>query len=109
MARRSYDVTPHSFSQICAFWGMVIAAFTHFFGGLFHALVKWAFKDGAVYNILTTMVNVLQLIGNIALLIAIALPAYQFVKYKSKGWRIFYWISFALFIVAVIFGFAIRV
>ena len=106
MSRRTSTI---SWTEICAFWGMVIAAFTHFFGGLFRALVNWAFKSGAVHDILNTLVNVFTLVGNIALLIAIALPAYQFVKYKSKGWRIFYWISFALFIVAVIFGFAIQV
>lgn len=107
MARRSYDVTPHSLTEICAFWGMVIAAFSHFFGGLFRALVNWAFESGAVHDVLLTIINVLSLIGNIALLVAIALPAYQFVKYKSKGWRVFFWISFVLFIIAVIFGFAV--
>lgn len=106
MSRHTYSVT---WTEICAFWGMVIAAFMHFFGGLFKALLNWAFKSGAVHDILNTLVNVLSLAGNIALLVAIALPAYQFVKYKTKGWKIFYWIAFALFIIGVIFGFAIKI
>lgn len=105
MSRRYYSNT---WSEICAFWGMVIAGFSHFFGGLFRALVNWAFKSGAVHDILTTVINVLSLLGNIALLVAIALPAWQFVKYRTKGWRVFYWIAFVLFILGVIFGFAIQ-
>lgn len=105
MSRRYSSVT---WTEICAFWGMVIAGFSHFFGGLFRALVKWAFgNDGNVTHILNNIVNILTLVGNIALLVAIALPAYQFVKYKSKGWRVFYWIAFALFVIGVVFGVAI--
>ncbi len=100
MARRYSSVT---WTEICAFWGMVIAGFAHFFGGIFRALIKWAFS-GNIANFFNDLVYILTLIGNIALLVAIALPAYQFVKYKSKGWRVFYWIAFALFLVGVVFG-----
>jgi len=100
MARRYSSVT---WTEICAFWGMVIAGFTHFFGGIFRALIKWALS-GNIANFFNDLVYILTLIGNIALLVAIALPAYQFVKYKSKGWRVFYWIAFALFLVGVVFG-----
>ena len=106
MARRYSSVT---WTEICAFWGMVIAAFTHFFGGLFRALVNWAFSDSKVGSVLNSIANICQLLGNIALLVAIAVPAYQFVKYKSKGWRVFYWIAFVLFILGVVFGVAILV
>lgn len=101
MARRYSSVT---WTEICAFWGMVIAGFTHFFGGLFRALVKWAFSDSNAARVLNRIADICTLLGNIALLIAIALPAYQFVKYKTKGWRVFYWIAFALFLVGVVFG-----
>ena len=105
MSRRYSTI---SWTEICAFWGMVVAGFTHFFGGLFHALVKWAFNDSKFGNVLNSIANICELLGNIALLIAIALPAYQFVKYKSKGWKIFYGISLALFILGVVFGVAIK-
>ena len=104
MARHSYSVT---WTEICAFWGMVVAAFTHFFGGMFHALVRLFFSDSKAASLLTNIANICQLLGNVALLIAIALPAYQFVKYKTKGWRIFYWVSLILFILGVVFGIAI--
>ncbi len=104
MSRNYSTIT---WTEVCAFWGMVIAGFSHFFGGLFRGLVKWAFSDGNAARILNNIVNILTLVGNIALLVAIALPAYQFVKYKTKGWRVFYWIAFALFLVGVVFGVAI--
>lgn len=105
MARR---YTSYTWTEVCAFWGMVIAGFAHFFGGFFNALVRWAFSDNSnATRILTSIVNILTLLGNIALLVAIALPAYQFVKYRTKGWRVFYWIAFALFLIGVVFGVAL--
>lgn len=101
MAKRYSVVT---WTEICAFWGMVIAGFTKFFGGVFKATLEWIVKEGAAHDILIKIHNTLSFLGDIALLIAIAVPAYQFVKYKSKGWRVFYWIAFAIFVVAVIFG-----
>ena len=94
-------------TEICAFWGMVIAGFSHFFGGVFRALVKWVFGGSKVAGLLNSAVNILTIVGNIALLVAIALPAYQFVKYRSKGWRIFFWIAFVLFVVSVVLGVAL--
>ncbi len=104
MSRRYSSST---WTEVCAFWGMVVAGFSHFFGGLFKGLVRWAFSDGEVGRILTRIADVCTLLGNIALLVAIAVPAWQFVKYKTKGWRVFYWISLVLFIIGVVFGVAI--
>ena len=98
-----------TWTEICAFWGMVVAGFSHFFGGLFNALVRWVFGNSDFAHILTTIANVFSLLGNIALLVAIALPAWQFVKYKTKGWRIFYFIALVLFIVGVVFGVVISI
>lgn len=97
-----------SWTEICAFWGMVVAGFSHFFGGLFRALVEWVFGNSEARHILIRIADICTLLGNIALLVAIALPAYQFVKYKSKGWKIFYWIALALFVIGVVFGVAIQ-
>ena len=96
-----------SWTEVCAFWGMVIAGFSHFFGGLFRALVNWALNGSKVASLMLNIASILQLLGNIALLIAIAVPAYDFVRDKTRGWRIFYWVSFAFFVLGVIFGVAI--
>ena len=105
MARRYYSST---WTEICAFWGMVIAGFTHFFGGLFRALIKWVFSNSSVASILNRIADICTLLGNIALLVALIIPAWQFVKYKSKGWKVFFWIALVLFVVSVVFGVAIQ-
>ena len=103
MSRHSYSSS--TWVEVCAFWGMVVAAFSHFFGGLFNALLGWLHDlDPKMVNILGRVANICQLLGSIALLVAIAVPAYQFVKYKSKGWKVFYWIALVLFILGVVFG-----
>ena len=100
MSRRASTFT---LTEICAFWGMVVAAITHFLGGLFHALVR-LFDIG---GILSSVANICQILGNVALIVAIALPAYQYVKYRTKGWRIFYVIALVMFILGVGLGIAI--
>lgn len=105
MARRYSTVT---WTEICAFWGMVIAGFTKFFGGMCDAIVSWTDITGTAHDVLTKLVTALSFVGEVALVVAIAVPAYQFVKYKSKGWRIFYWIAFVIFIVAVVLGHTVQ-
>ena len=39
MSRRSY--TTHTWTEVCAFWGMVIAAVAYIFSGLFNFLVNY--------------------------------------------------------------------
>lgn len=103
MSRKSYST--HTWTEICAFWGMVIAAVAYIFSGLFRFLINWI--DGishSVASVLNTISSVTQLLGSIALLIAIAIPAWQFVKYKSKGWRVCYWIALVIYVLGVGFG-----
>ena len=107
MARRStHSVRErHSLTEICAFWSMTIAGCAFLFGGVIRFIVsliknisdKTASTLGQVYTIFS-------FIGQIALIIAIALPAYQFVKYKSKSWKVFYWIMLVVFAFGVVLG-----
>ena len=95
----------HSWTQICAFWGMLIAAFSYLFDGLFNCLIKWI--DNISYDLahtLSTIASICKLLGSIALLVAIAAPAWEFVKYKRKVWKVFYWIALVVYILGVTFG-----
>lgn len=105
MARR---YSTYTWTEVCAFWGMVVAAFTRFFGEFFKSLVKWIFGNSSAGKFLHQAANVLTLLGNIALVVAIALPAFQFVRFKSKGWKVFYWIAFTLFLISVVFGYVLE-
>ena len=43
-------------------------------------------------------------LGNIALIIAVAIPAWQFVKYRSTGWKVVYWIALVGFALGAVLG-----
>lgn len=49
-------------------------------------------------------ITVLTFIKDIALLLAITLPAYSFAKSLGKTWVIVFWVIFIIFSVALVFG-----
>ena len=102
MARR---YSTYTWTEVCAFWGMVVAGLTRFFGEFFKSMVKWVFGGTSGETFMYQAAHVLSLLGNIALVVAIALPAFQFVRFKPQGWRVFYWIMFTLFLISVVFGY----
>lgn len=81
-----------SFTKFCAFWGITIAATLFLVGGTFQILDKL----GVNFDGIQTCINVFELVAKIALLIAVGIPAYGYVKNKKLGWRI-------VFIVAIVF------
>lgn len=82
-----------SFSVVCAFWGLVIAAAVFVTSGVFQA-----------FGLLSSVVGILDLVGKIALFLAVALCAYQFVKDMKTGWKVVYWIALVVYAVGVVFG-----
>ena len=82
-----------SLTSVCAFVGLIIAAGVFVVSGIFNALGLF----GAV-------VGILDLVGKIALFLAIAICAYQFVIGKTKGWKVVYWIALIVYAVGVVFG-----
>lgn len=52
------------------------------------------------------IISVVSLIKDLAVFAAISLGAWCFVKNKKKGWRICYWISFALYLICMVLGVA---
>ncbi len=81
------------FSVVCAFWGLIIAATVFVTSGIFQA-----------FGILGTVVGILDLIGKIALFLAVALTAFQFVKGRNAAWKIVYWIALIVYAAGVVFG-----
>ena len=77
-----------SFVKLCAFIGLIIAAFLFVFGGIF---------SGAVGSIL-------ELIGKIALLIAVAFPAYEYSRHMHIVWRVIFWIALVIYIAGCVLG-----
>ena len=48
--------------------------------------------------------NVLSALASLALLIVVAIVAYDFAKHQDKGWRIVYWVIVIISLCAVLFG-----
>ncbi len=104
MSRR-YSGT-HTWTEICAFWAVVISGFAYLFGGIVKLLISTikSLNGTNTANLLNNIYNIITFIGNIALIIAVAIPAWQFVKYKATGWKVVYWIAIVGFAFGAVLG-----
>ncbi len=84
--------------RTCAFWGMAVAAVLYLVSGIIALIDRFAGTS------LSTIVGIFSLLGNIAIIVAIALPAYSYVRGRGKSWRITYWVLLAVFVLGVVFG-----
>jgi lysylphosphatidylglycerol synthetase-like protein (DUF2156 family) len=92
-------------TQFCAFWAMTIAAMMYIFSGVINLIIK-AVSDISTKTagMLSTVTSILTFLANIALVIAIALPAYSYVRGRSRSWKVFYWVALAIYALGVVFG-----
>ena len=90
--------------KFCAFWAMAIAALLYIFSGVINVIIKIMTKigDKAVPGALNTLVSVFSLLGGIATIIAIALPAYNYVRGRGRGWKAFYIVCLIVFALGVV-------
>lgn len=102
MSRRYSTST---WTEICAFWAMVISGFAYLFGGAIRFIMSFV-DDVAprTMALLNNIINIITFVGNIALIVAIAIPAWQFVKYKGTGWKVVYWIALVGFALGAVLG-----
>lgn len=100
------STSPRFTVNLCAFWAMVIAAFMYVFSGLIHLLLSCVDSIGASKSagVLRSLVSIGSFIGNIALIVAIAIPAYNFVRGKNRNWKVCYWIALVFFAFGVVLG-----
>ena len=87
--QRTEGQARRSFVKMCAFGGLILAAFLFVFGGLFSG---------------STFAEILEAVGKIALLIAVTFPAYEFSRGCRKGWRIVFWIALVIYIAGCVLG-----
>ncbi len=91
-------ITNGSIVRTCAFWGMAVAAVLYLVSGIF------ALIDRFVGTSFSQVISILSLLGNIAIIVAIAFPAYSYVSGKNKNWRIMYWVLLVVYVLGVVFG-----
>ena len=91
---RSETAAKNELAAFCAFWALLIA------GILF--LVKLILN--VVEAKLGKFEDIINMIVAIMLGLAIALTAYKYVRGKSKGWKIAYWVMIILYFVMAMCG-----
>lgn len=86
--QRTEGQAKRDFIKLCAFIALLISAFLFVFGALFSGAVN----------------SVLNLVAKLALLVAIAFPAYSFSRGCTKVWRIIFWIALVIYIAGCVLG-----
>ena len=102
MAKKKKENRTHSYDvvNLCACIALFITAL------LF--LTRWIvnlFNFAALGRVL----SILDFVAQIALLVAIALPAYRHVKscaYNRRVWRTCYWVALVVYVLVVFLGFS---
>lgn len=104
MSRKYYG--SHTWTEICAFWAIVISGFAYLFGGVVKFLISviQSLKASNTAAILNSIYNVITFLGNIALIVAVAIPAWQYVKGRSRAWKAVYWIALIGFALGAVLG-----
>ncbi|MGN0817598.1 MAG: hypothetical protein ACI4L9_01395 [Candidatus Coproplasma sp.] len=103
MAKRRTTQTTERRDMVktCAFWGLAISAVMYVVGGIIAFVAKYTGSVGAILNQIS---SILSLLASLGLLVAIALPAYGYVRGKKRAWKIFYWIALIIYVLGVVFG-----
>lgn len=103
MAKKSNNVAreKRDLTKFCAFWGLAIAAILFVVTAVLNAVKSLA-------NITSTpldwCISIFDLLAKIALLVAIGLPAYGYVKGKGKGWKVFFAVALIIYALGVVFS-----
>ncbi len=82
--------------KLCAFWGIFFAAVLFVARG-----ILGLFDLG---NVGGTIISVFDLLGKLALLVAVAFPAYNYVRGKAQVWKIVYWAALVVYVAGCVLG-----
>lgn len=81
-----------SFTKFCAFWGITLAATLFLVNGILKLLTNLGVESDG----LNSCMSAFDFIAKLALLVAVGIPAYGYVRNKKLGWKI-------VFIIAIVF------
>ncbi len=88
----STSTSNYSLVKVCAFWGVVLAGIAGLVSFILNLLGKCDVHIGWGNKV----AGACSLIAQIALFVSAWLAAWDYVKYKSQGWRIIFWVFFVL-------------
>lgn len=95
-ARERRDLT-----KFCAFWSLVIAATLFVVTAVLNIVNSLIEIKSPAFN---TCMSVFDVLAKVALLIAIGIPAYGYVRGRSKGWKICFWLAMVIYALGVVFS-----
>ncbi len=94
----STSTSNYSLVKVCAFWGIVLAGIA----GLISFILNVLGKCGVTIAWGGKVAGACNLISTIALFISAWLAAWDYVKYKSQGWKVVFWVFFVLALLGVL-------
>lgn len=92
-ARERRDLTKFS-----AFWSITLAGVVV----LFRFVLQLLMKLGVVITWGNSVVSICGILSSVLLVLAVAFPAYAYVRGKKKGWKIVFWVALVLHIMGVV-------
>lgn len=88
-------------TKFCAFWSLAIASILFVVTAILN-IIKSAcnIENGT----LSLCISIFDIVAKVALLIAIGIPAYSYVKGRGKGWKIFFWFALLIYALGIVFS-----
>lgn len=102
----TYHETNYQTVKFASFWAVAISSLLYIVGGILK-FIEWLAKQfkWTVHGSLGPIGQVLNLIASILLVVALGIPAYNYVRGKGKSWKIIYWVAIVVFTLGIVFGF----
>lgn len=102
MAKKKKESAPQEkerrgMAKFCAFWGLAIAAMLFIASAVLNIVGKYV-------TVSATLFDVFDILAKAALLAAIGIPAYAYVRGRGKNWKIFYWVALIIYALGVVFS-----
>lgn len=103
MAKKStkQSTEKRDLTKFCAFWSLAIASILFVVNAILNVIRSLANVQSSA---LSTCISVFDILAKVALLIAIGIPAYSYVRGKGKGWKIFFWIALLIYALGIVFS-----
>lgn len=89
-------------TKFCAFWGITLAATLFVSNGILQ-LIKKLFEDEKVLAGINSCMEAFDFVAKLALLVAVAIPAYAYVRKKKLSWKITYIFSIVFYAIFCVY------
>lgn len=94
----THTTSDHDVIKFCAYWGLVIAAVA--------ALITFILSICAVCGVsagwLVRVKGVCSTVSQVALLVAVILPAYKYMRGKKTVYRAFFWVAVIFLVLGLV-------